>query len=217
MPWQRLIDLVLPRRCVGCRLSGSYICNSCLAALPPALETEAAGTSALFEYRDPRIKRLIWQLKYRGITAIADIFGVLLYQNLLESLADWQSYHPATTEQWLVIPLPLSPERRRSRGYNQAELLARALVKTAPSILKLESGLLEKIKNTPTQVSIKNRSQRLQNLKGAFAITKPELVRGRRLILVDDVITTGGTMSEARRVLKAAGARTVLAIAIAHG
>jgi ComF family protein len=215
---QRLLDLVWPRHCVSCRTPGNYICNKCLANLPAADLIEEKNSFALFEYDDARVKKLIWQLKYRGITAIADTFGPLLYQQLLETLANWQTYHPQSEEKWLVIPIPLSRERYRHRGYNQAELLARALVKTKSELFELATGKeLLKIKDTPSQVSIKDRAKRLKNLKAAFACSESSLVRGRRIILVDDVITTGATMTAARQVLTKAGARSLISLAIAHG
>ena len=216
--WQWFPDLLWPRHCVGCRAPNYYICDHCLARLPAADLIEDKNSLALFEYDDPRVKKLIWQLKYRGITTIADAFGPLLYQQLLETLADWQTYHPQSEEKWLVVPIPLSRARRKARGYNQAELLARALVKTKPELFELaRDGELSKVKDTPSQVSIKNRVQRLKNLKAAFACDESGRVRRRRIILIDDVITTGGTMAAAREVLAKAGARSIISLAIAHG
>ena len=216
--WQRLIDLVWPRHCVGCHTSGNYICAKCLAQLPAADLMEERESFALFEYDDTRVKKLIWQLKYRGITSIAETFGPLLYAQLLETIVDWQTYHPRNVEKWLVIPIPLSRERRRERGYNQTELLARALVRTKPELFEPATGKeLLKIKDTPSQVSIKDRAKRLKNLKAAFACGESGLVRGRRIILVDDVITTSATMTAAREALTKAGARSIISLAIAHG
>src|SRR3989344_7868436 len=151
--WQGLTDLLWPRHCVGCRTPNNYLCDKCLARLPTANLIDEKNSLALFEYNDSRVKKLVWQLKYRGITSIADTLGPLLYEQLLETLADWQTYHPQSTEKWLVIPIPLSRERYRGRGYNQAELLARALVKTKPELFELAGNKeLLKIKDTPSQV-----------------------------------------------------------------
>ena len=96
-------------------------------------------------------------------------------------------------------------------------MIAKHLVLQNSDFLELASGSVAKIKDTLPQAKVLNRKARLENIKGSFAVVKPEIVRGRRLIIVDDVITTGATVSEIKRVLKDAGARVVLGIAVAHG
>lgn len=215
--WRSVLNFILPARCVGCRAPGDYLCANCLAKLPPPIDQRAENVISLFEYDDVRVKKLIWRLKYHGRTALAEPLGALMYESLLNLLSDWQAYHPGSSERWLVMPIPLSPQRARRRGYNQAEKLARYLVAGHLDLYELDTSALIKIKETATQVSVRDRAQRLKNLQGAFAVTKPERVSGRRVVLVDDVTTTGATLAEARRVLKAAGARAVLGVTIAHG
>lgn len=220
-----LVRLIFPERCLGCKKTGSYLCANCLDRLPPAEPIVDLPALTCFDYHDKRIKRAIWLLKYKGITSLTPLFARLIYDKLIEQLADEVNILPGLGNNWLVMPIPLSRERTRERGYNQASLIARELVKLAPTNLELAENILIKIKHTPTQVSIPNRRERLNNLKDAFALTIdhhnrpswPINLQGRRIILVDDVITTGATMREAMKVLKHAGTRTVLAVAIAHG
>ncbi len=117
----------------------------------------------------------------------------------------------------ILIPIPLSPARYRERGFNQAELICRELVSLNPEAdLKFYSDVLIKPRDTLHQAHIGNRSTRLKNLIGSFSIIHPEKIKGRNIILIDDVTTTGATLSEARKILKRGGARKVIAFTIAH-
>lgn len=214
-----LLDLIFPRRCLGCGRSGHYLCSSCLAVLPPAETSEPAGAEALFDYGDPRVKRAVWLLKYRGGRQIARDLARPLYERWLEREAERRTLHPERTDKWLVVPVPAARSRERQRGFNQARELARELAALDPTNLELDDKTLIKIKNTASQVTIKNRATRLNNLRGAFAVSAENKARlaGRRVLIIDDVITTGATVSEARRALGTAGAKEIFALAVAHG
>ncbi|WP_291588397.1 ComF family protein [Comamonas sp. UBA7528] len=131
-------------------------------------------------------------------------------------LAQWLQQHaawPALRDGCaLTIPIPLSPQRLRSRGYNQALLLARAL--DCPAI---QPQLLQRTHDTPTQMR-QGRAARLRNLRGAFSVPPQHqgLLRGKTVLLVDDVITTGATLQAAAQALLAAGASQVHAVALAR-
>jgi ComF family protein len=105
----------------------------------------------------------------------------------------------------LIVPVPLHPARQRERGFNQASLLAELLARQSSIPLK---PLLERIRYTNTQTAL-DRSERMENLHNAFRLRKNVDVRGLRVLLVDDVLTTGSTMNECARVLKRAGALSV--------
>ncbi len=172
---------------------------------------------ALFSYDYEPIKRAVWLLKYRGVKRIAEPFGQAMSERLIEYLSEAATLYPGEQSPWLVVPIPLSTKRQRQRGFNQAEEIAKRLAANNPSALKLAPELLAKVIHTPTQVSIKNRDERLKNLSGAFVAKNQNLIAGRNLILIDDVITTGATMLEAKKVLRAAGAKRVIGLAVAHG
>ncbi len=117
----------------------------------------------------------------------------------------------------LLVPIPLSRERIKERGYNQTEKIAEALSTMADSAsFTLETKALIKIRHTQPQMSVSDKKKRLEHLTGAFSVPNPSLVIGRDIVLIDDVTTTGATITEARKTLLRAGARQVTAYVIAH-
>src|SRR5262249_21837498 len=113
----------------------------------------------------------------------------------------------------LVVPVPLHPARKRERGFNQAELLARELSRSRGLSL---GKALDRIRYTTTQTQF-DRNERMENLKDAFRLRHGCNVQGLRMLLVDDVLTTGSTLSECASVLKRAGAHAVHAVTVARG
>ena len=144
----------------------------------------------------------------------------------------------------LLIPIPLSAKRYHERGYNQAELICKELVRLSRNHLtknplasplsggnnlspltrggqeglRLENNILIKPKETEHQARIHNRNERLKNIIGSFAVknSSENLIKKRNIILIDDITTTGATLNEARKVLKQAGARKIIAFTLAH-
>ena len=186
------------------------MCGTCTNQIERPFN-EVPGVQALWSYQDKRVARAIWKLKYGGQSSSAECLGKYLGEFVLSDLADEMILD---TQGALIIPAPLSPERLRERGYNQAELLAKGMAKVTN--ITLATNVVEKVIHTRTQVSLKNRAQRLDNLHGAFAVSHPELVIGKLVIIIDDVHTTGTTIREITRVLEESGAREVLGYTLAH-
>jgi len=117
----------------------------------------------------------------------------------------------------LLIPIPITKARRKERGFNQTEMLAENLMKIVPAnfLLHYEPNILIKTKETEKQ-TFKNRAERLASLKDSFQVTDPEKIKDKKIILLDDVVTTGATISEVKRVLKQAHAKSIQAITLAH-
>lgn len=163
---------------------------------------------------------MIWALKYRGIQAVGENLGARLYDHLTEDLAD-ASLFGGGDPHFIVIPIPLAATRARERGYNQATAIARGFVGRANrrghENFTLIENLLRRDRDTGSQTAIKARRARLANVRGVFAVVEGVAVRGKQIIIVDDVITTGGTTNAARHALEAAGAKIVIAAALAHG
>ena len=116
----------------------------------------------------------------------------------------------------VLVPVPLHASKKRQRGFNQAELAAAEAIRLiGGNTLRLESGVLVRRRNTESQIGL-TRHQRRENMRGAFAVTRREAVKGREVLLVDDVFTTGTTVSECSKVLLSAGASKVWVATVAR-
>lgn len=213
------LNFLFPQKCLGCGKEREALCRECLVKIDmPSLPKERDIFSAA-DYGDETAKKAIWMLKYRGAKNLAEPLAELLDARCSTKLPARRSLNAGgeikNTGDWLVVPIPLSKSRLKERGYNQAELIAKHL--SFLQRLNLCADALIKIKDTPAQVSVKNRKERLKNLEGAFAIKNPELVEGKNIILIDDVSTTGATLKEAKKTLKSAGAKKVIAFVVARG
>lgn len=214
-----ILDIIFPAKCILCEKRGVDLCLECLLRAPRAERESAEWIFPAYDYRHPAIKKSLWLLKYRGKRRLANVFAEIIYENILEELSDLSVMENFTNP--ILIPIPLSPKRYRERGFNQAELICRELIKIDilrnNLHLELANNILIKPKETVHQAHLKDRKTRLKNIIGSFTIREgSNLIRNRNIILIDDIITTGATLSEAKKVLKRAGARKVIAFTIAH-
>ncbi|MBI4118171.1 MAG: ComF family protein [Parcubacteria group bacterium] len=215
-----LFDLLFPQKCIRCNEEGAVFCEGCLQELPPAPQTWSRRQSglhieAIFDYRDPTVRRGIWLWKYRGRRTILKIFAQALYDRLLEDIGDELLF--TGSESPLLVPLPLAFWRERMRGFNQTEMLALELsaLDRGVSFVYIPK-VLKKTRATLPQTKLRERAARLRNIKDCFLVSNPEIVAGKTVILLDDVYTTGATLEEAAKTLRAAGAKKVLAYTVAH-
>ena len=222
-----ILNVIFPVHCVLCGKEGSDLCLKCLSDSPPALRESADWIFPLFDYRHPPIKKSLWFLKYKNKKRLADIFAEVMYGKIIEELSELSVMK--NFQNPVLIPIPLSLKRYRERGYNQAELICEELVKLdSNSNLRygvdvktkrnfyLEKNVLIKIKETEHQVNIKDRRDRLKNLSDSFSVKNPEIIKDKNIILIDDVLTTGATLTEAKKILKSFGAKKVIAFTVAH-
>jgi ComF family protein len=151
------------------------------------------------------IMEAIHQFKYTGRTHLADSLGPLL----ASSVQEWME----TTRECLTIPVPLHPKRLREREFNQSLLLARHVATVLG--IELDFLSLRRIRYTQPQTGLKS-DERKRNVRKAFEVTNPEAVKGRIVLLVDDVTTTGSTLNECARVLKRVGSKEVFGIVLAR-
>jgi ComF family protein len=180
------------------------LCQPCRLA-PPAFDKAVAYGS----YQG-QLRSLVHLLKYEGMQPIAIRLGALLAESL-EAFAE---------APMLVIPVPMHPGKHRSRGFNHAELIARAAIaemrRRHPQwVLRLQTGLLKRVRMTVSQAGLTTH-QRRQNLRGAFFAPHPSRLAGRDILLVDDIYTTGATARACSRVLRNAGARSVKVATVAR-
>lgn len=167
----------------------------------------------LFHYKDKRVKAIIWELKYKDNTRALDHIGKLLFEEILALTSDILIFD--NDAQFLLIPIPITNSRRSERGYNQSEYIARSIIENdLEHILIYAPQWFAKIKETPRQSHSETRYDRVMNLLDAFEAHKD--VEGKYIFLIDDVVTTGSTLAEARKELMTKGAKKVYALTIAH-
>jgi ComF family protein len=157
------------------------------------------------------LRELIHLLKYEQVRPAANVLGRML----AEAIADLQ---PSFGKQnAIIVPVPLHGRKLRQRGFNQSELISRVAVKLMPAEGRpqLSSGVLERSRETQSQIGL-SRHQRRENMRGAFKIAKAEQIAGRVVLLIDDVFTTGTTVSECARVLRRSGACKVFVATVAR-
>ncbi len=159
-------------------------------------------------YHDPRVTALIWELKYYGTRRSAALAGEYLSESLLAMASEELGVR-------LLVPIPMHAARVRERGHNQTEVLCRAAISHLGGAMEYAPKVLSRVVHTKTQQGLP-KQERLKNVKNSMRVFDPEAVRNRVCIVVDDVTTTGATLAEAKRALKAAGARAVRTIALAR-
>lgn len=219
---RRLVSLVFPITCVGCDEEGEWLCTACQkdllisrseqcvlcakAATDGLCErcrrqTQLDGVVSLFAYKDRSVQKLIKQIKYRGHTDALYFLSEQFRRKIQQRLPRGE---------WQASFVPMSRERLTERGFNQSLLLAKLLCRDDLTLVPL----VEKSRPTAAQASL-NKNDRLKNLRRSFRLTTPLVPE--KVILFDDVITTGTTLSEIARLLKKKGTKEVWAVTIAHG
>ncbi len=170
---------------------------------------------SFFSYETHTTRTLIWQLKYKGNKKVASFFAQRMYDLLCEELSDFELYN--NFKDPLLIPIPISKKRKWLRGYNQTELLAKELENIDQSKnFNYLKNVLYKIKDTKSQARLKDKKERQKNLKDSFTVKDISRIKNRNIILLDDVLTTGSTLTEASRVLREAGVRKIIWVTVAH-
>ena len=213
----KILNLLLPQKCIGCGKNEKIICEECLDLASKNEENIGIDNFAVFSYKNKAVKDAISLLKYKKAFSVSKTLGKYLYEAVLEEISQVKSMHQnLDDEKIIIIPVPLHQNRLKNRGYNQSELLAKEIIENNKEDFTLNIEVLKRIKETESQVSKMSRENRLNNLKGAFSVVKPEEVKNKIILLIDDVITTGSTVKECRETLIKAGAKKVLAIALAH-
>ena len=226
--WGRLVGLVLdllfPPRCVACGRVDTWLCPECAAGLPrisgtvcvrcglplnpgalctrcqkDPLRLEAIRSVTLF---GGPVRAAIHLLKYRYVHGLAEPLGELL-------AGYWQAQ---STPVDVIVPVPLHSGRQRRRGYNQAALLAHALGRRAG--IRVDEGALRRVRRTASQMRLGAAERRL-NVRGAFGCPDGRVL-GQRVLLIDDVCTTGATLEACADALRAAGAEAVWALTLAR-
>ncbi len=232
-----VVEAVFPYRCISCGLilDSEYLCRKCLTQIPIRKTLECIGCKrpvkggetcrlcrkSFFidqlyicsDYDNPVVKKSIAVFKYQFIPEMSlPLVGIILkYAKQIQRLKKLSIFG----DNPFLISVPLHSRRLNWRGFNQSELISSQLA----SELKLptNSELIERNRYTLTQVDLEDRELRLNNIKDCFKVIETDKIKGRKMLLIDDVCTTGGTLNECAKVLKSAGAEKVSALVIARG
>lgn len=226
-PLKLIIDFVAPKSCLVCqdRISNNskqeYICQKCLDSIPFAPNSDfiisemnnnfAKDDVALTEAysligvsKDPDYMNLIYLLKYSNFP-----FSV---EELYKLLARKIEYEKSSNYDY-IIPLPLHSAKQRERGYNQANFIANGISNELG--IPLANKLIKRKRYTRTQTKV-NKIERLSNIKNAFQVIDKEQVKGKSILIADDVFTTGSSINECANTLLEAGARRVAATTLVY-
>jgi competence protein ComFC len=235
------LDFLFPKYCVNCKKIGSYLCPNCFSYLsfdvndiclvckrqsfngfthPRCLSKYSIdGAFSALNYKGVA-KKLVYKFKYKPhLTDLKTVLSDLFYEALIQK----EGFNAILDYQPILVPIPLHQSKLKSRGYNQAEILAESLAQNLNLPSTLSSGqkgktqnLLERTRDTRSQVGLK-QEERQENMKNAFRISNNQFpISNNQFLLVDDVLTTGSTLLEAAKVLKKAGAKKVWGITLAR-
>ncbi|MDP2920092.1 MAG: ComF family protein [Dehalococcoidia bacterium] len=219
------LNLLFPRFCVGCGKEGVFLCGACVSSLPhiqPPVcpecglpqsdgslcrncqdwQADIDGIRSPFRF-EGAIREAVHYLKYRNLRAIAPALACLM--------ADYLENNPLNVE--VLVPVPLHKQRLRLRGYNQSALLANELGKR--SCLRVDETVLVREKYALPQARTSSVAERRANVMGVFTC-RGRGVNGKRVLLIDDVATSGATMNACASALKAGGAVVVWGLALAR-
>lgn len=207
-----MLSLIFPPRCVLChdflQANETDLCHKCRADTPEVFHTKRsipfiAKWTALWYYKD-NVRNSIHRFKFKNARGYAETYARLLSRKLLETeMADGID---------MLTWAPISLRRYLRRGYDQTQLLAKALSRELNIPLV---RTIRKVRHTKTQSLIKDPAARRANINGAYRVTDPRLVAGKRILLLDDILTTGATAQECARILLTAGAAEIYFAAIA--
>ena len=187
-----------------CDADGVLRCPVCRRLERPFARAVAYGSY------DGGLRELIHLLKYNGMRPAGNVLGRMLAEGLVKLEPEFGP------DRVLVVPVPLYKGKRRQRGFNQAELIARCALKSCrDERLLLSTDVLLRTRATQSQIGLTSH-QRRENMRGAFAVARAAEVTGREIVLVDDVYTTGTTATECARVLRKAGAAKVWVATVAR-
>lgn len=218
-----IFETLFPPQCVECGRVGKIACDACLTPayhmLPecffcknPSDDTSLCkqcshlyplgGIFWVFLYNKPIIKNLVSNFKYKKQRALAWYLAGYMERELV--------LHELPSD-IIIVPVPLHTSREKERGFNQSYELAKYLH------YPITRTALVRTRATLPQAQTESRTARFLQMRGAFAVVRKNMIAGKNILLVDDVATTGATLTEATRALKEAGAKKIYAIILAHG
>ncbi|MBU1148854.1 ComF family protein [Patescibacteria group bacterium] len=223
--WSTLIDIIFPINCLGCGKETHWLCQKCLKSIPlnqscfcPICQKKQStwglcpncqkdrqldGVIITADYHNKLLQKLIFAYKYQ--------FAFPLASPLSQLIINYFAYNNLDPD-FILTSLPLHQKRYKLRCFNQAELVTNYLADQFN--LTFDPDLISRVKNTKPQARL-NKKQRAINIQNAFTLNRG--CYGRKILIVDDVFTTGSTLNECAKLLKVAGAKEVWGLVIAQG
>ncbi|MBU4348404.1 ComF family protein [Patescibacteria group bacterium] len=224
------LDILFPPICLNCEIDlqkneiENKICNECLKSIvinssffcPKCkarfaenkkichLESKYLLASAT-SYNNKAIKNIIHFLKYKKWKSLENIIKPII-EKYLEDI----NYN---FEDFIIVPIPLHPDRQKERGFNQSEIIGQIICNKLN--LRLENKIIQRIRYTEPQAKSKTSEERKNNIKNCFALVNSKKVKNKNIILIDDIHTTGLTINEASKTLKNAGVKKIIAFVLA--
>lgn len=201
-----LLPIFFPFFCVCCKKEGALVCKGCLAGVTAApVWVQEARCWSFYRFSDGWVRKVLHALKYLGVQSVAE----LLVQHACNCGACTVTFSQGVSYVW--VPIPISAQRRKVRGYNQAELIARAFQK------QFGGTVLPDALRKAHRASLvgKTKAERSALARTAFSAS-PDVTVSGFVVLVDDLVTTGATLSAAREVLESVGVTVNLTIALAY-
>lgn len=235
-----LLDVIFPVSCISCgRFSANntreYLCGACLKKIPIKKTFECIGCDkasrlgktcfecteyrnidhllTVSDYKNQLLEKVIKLFKYRFVKDMD-----ISLRKLIKKYIYWlgkEKHFSLIADNPVIIPIPLHPRRLNWRGFNHAEAIAGLLSEI--TYANIENGILSRANDSKPQAEIQDREERLKNTRSIFKITNSSEIKGRTVILVDDVCTTGATLNEAAILLKKEGASKIIGFVIARG
>ncbi|MDI6734484.1 MAG: phosphoribosyltransferase family protein [Patescibacteria group bacterium] len=238
-----VFNMIFPSQCVNCQKKinkldsiNSSVCLDCFNTIeitncfyyplckkrlykPEALchkEAKFILAAATF-YENQTIQNLIRALKYNNVKSTAESLTLILKKYIENVFLNRGGESLINFENYITIPIPLSPKKQRERGFNQITLVYKTLNQIMGEKLPLlQENILSRIKNTRSQTKCLNYDERVKNISGAFFVKNPEAVKNKNILLIDDIFTSGATLNEAVKTLKNAQAKKIISLVIAR-
>ncbi len=213
--FETILRILFPKRCVSCGVRNDRgLCAVCLKSISVLSSNKHTDIISAFSYKNPVIKKILWECKFNGDCEPLRLIMDTVYDVFIDEMTDRNIFN--NFQNPLLVPIPLHKKRRKKRGFNQSEIIARELHTRNPETFVLEEKSLIRSRATHPQAQIANKQERLKNVEHCFQVTQSEIFFNKNIIIIDDIATTGATVREAMKVLKKAGARNVYVFTIAQ-
>lgn len=206
-----LLEYIFPQTALVRKLENMSLSE--LSSLPRVSSYPLDWVHPIFSYKDRSVREIIRQIKFKGNVVLAEKMAEILAEEIQAFISETVAF--TQTQTYTLIPIPLSKERVRNRGFNQVDLVGKEIARCMSEI-SYRTDILIRKKNTSPQTNTRSRTERLKNIKDCFAVQKSSLPLKTHILLLDDVTTTGATLAEAQKALRRAGFKHISAFTCAH-